>query len=249
MDVTHLRQLVLENDPDRFLLSQFLPAAVRPAAWAVLSFNHEVAKTASAVSDVMIGSIRLQWWRDALDEIASGGPVRRHPVTEALAEISDQLNVRALHQLIDARMRDLEPEPLVGPDELKAYARSVNTPLLLQLDALSRQADSVSADGCAMAGETFGILGLIRSLPVAGSAGARLYPGNVTFETAIDAVLSDLRSADPAAAGTFTRLTLVFARVKAQQLKRAGYEPAHPALRSHPALMIPKLWMASKTRR
>ena len=34
----------------------------------------------------MLGLIRLQWWREAIEEIRAGGKVRQHQVVNALAD-------------------------------------------------------------------------------------------------------------------------------------------------------------------
>jgi phytoene synthase len=41
---------------------------------ALILFTHEVARARQAVSEPMLAAIRLQWWREALDEIFSGKP-------------------------------------------------------------------------------------------------------------------------------------------------------------------------------
>ena len=61
--------LAQQHDPDRFFLTLLQPAPVRPALWALLAFNYEVAKTREVVSDPTLGFMRLQWWREALEKI------------------------------------------------------------------------------------------------------------------------------------------------------------------------------------
>ncbi len=65
--------------------------------------------------------MRLQWWRDALDEIAAGGPVRRHEVTQPLAEMLDGAGARLLDALVAARREDAEREPPANEAALDAY--------------------------------------------------------------------------------------------------------------------------------
>ena len=65
-------------DNDRFLTALFAAAAEREALFALYAFNIEIAKTRETVSEPLIGQMRLQWWRDAIDEIFGDGPVRRH---------------------------------------------------------------------------------------------------------------------------------------------------------------------------
>src|SRR4051794_28190129 len=78
--------IVRRHDRDRFLTALFAPAARREALFALYAFNFEVAKTREVVSEPMLGQIRLQWWREAVDEIFAGGRVRSHEVVQPLAE-------------------------------------------------------------------------------------------------------------------------------------------------------------------
>ena len=63
------------------------------------------------VSEPMLGEIRLQWWREALDQVYSEGPVRHHEVTTPLAEAirTAALPRAPFDALIDQRANDLEP--------------------------------------------------------------------------------------------------------------------------------------------
>ena len=49
--------------------------------------------------------IRLTWWREALDEIFAGQPVRSHPVVEALAQTIRRRDLPAapFEAMIEAR--------------------------------------------------------------------------------------------------------------------------------------------------
>ena len=93
------------RDPDRYLCALFAPADRRDSVLALVLFNGELARIPTAVTQPMTGLIRLQWWRDALDELAAGGRPRRHPVVEALADllVKGHAVPHALHAMIDAR--------------------------------------------------------------------------------------------------------------------------------------------------
>ena len=61
------------RDPDRYLCALFAPADRRDSVLALVLFNDELARIPIVVTQPMTGLIRLQWWRDALDELAAGG--------------------------------------------------------------------------------------------------------------------------------------------------------------------------------
>ena len=85
-------RLVREHDRDRFLTALFAPPERREDLFALYAFNLEVAKTAEVVSEAMIGRIRLQWWREAIDEIY-GGKTRAHAVVGPLAATIERHNL------------------------------------------------------------------------------------------------------------------------------------------------------------
>src|ERR1700721_1302405 len=84
--MTDLVETVRRYDRDRFLATLFAPASLRPDLWALLAFNLETARVREVVSQPILGQIRLQWWRDAIEEIYDGKPARRHEVATPLAE-------------------------------------------------------------------------------------------------------------------------------------------------------------------
>jgi phytoene/squalene synthetase len=99
--------------------------AARPAARRVLlplyAFNVEVARAPWVTDQPLIVEMRLQWWRDALDEIAVGGPVRRHDVTDSLAGVLDAEGARLLDALVAARRVDAERMPFATPADRETY--------------------------------------------------------------------------------------------------------------------------------
>ena len=75
------------HDRDRYLTTLFAPAERRAMLLALYAFNFEVAKLREVTREPLIGQIRLQWWRDAIDKIYGGAPPRRHEIVEPLAVV------------------------------------------------------------------------------------------------------------------------------------------------------------------
>ena len=71
---------VRQGDRDRYLALLFAPASARNALAAIAAFNLELARAATEITESMLGLVRLQWWREAVEEIREGGAVRRHQV-------------------------------------------------------------------------------------------------------------------------------------------------------------------------
>jgi phytoene/squalene synthetase len=65
--------------------------------------------------------MRLQWWADALDEIAAGGIVRRHEVVTPLAHVLDAAGARCLKDAVEARRSDAHGIAVDTFETLEAY--------------------------------------------------------------------------------------------------------------------------------
>src|ERR1700761_6769468 len=77
-----LDALIRRVDPDRWLSSRFIAdPAVRAEVVAVYAFDNELARAPRVASSALLGEMRLTWWREALEEIYEGRPVRQHPTT------------------------------------------------------------------------------------------------------------------------------------------------------------------------
>jgi phytoene synthase len=90
--------------PDQTLATSFLAPEARAGMIALILFTHEVARARQAVSEPMLAAIRLQWWREALDEIYTGKTVRAQPTAQMLAETIRAFNLPRpwLDALVDA---------------------------------------------------------------------------------------------------------------------------------------------------
>ena len=97
------------------------PAKYRSALFATYAFNVEVSRAPWVSSESNINEIRLQWWLDALDEIAAGGSVRRHEVVTPLAQVIDAQSAAVLGDLVKARRWDIYGDPFGDSAEFKQY--------------------------------------------------------------------------------------------------------------------------------
>lgn len=75
------------TDEDRWLATRYAPREGRERLVALYLLNQELQRTLHT-SEPMLGKIRLQWWRETIDQIAGPGPVRRHDLAEELARIT-----------------------------------------------------------------------------------------------------------------------------------------------------------------
>lgn len=129
-DLTACAALVQKADPDRFRAAMAAPVAARPVLFALYAFNVEVARAPWVTQEAMIAEMRLQWWRDALEEIAKDGIVRRHEVVTPLAHALDADAARALDRLVAARRWDIYRDPFEDADHFNAYLADTSGALM-----------------------------------------------------------------------------------------------------------------------
>jgi len=158
-DTETLDDLVRRVDPDRWLASGFIAdAAARADVIALYAYNYELARVAGGVSNALMGEIRLTWWREAMEELASGKPPRKHPTVEALA--ASGLDPLALAAMAEARFADLDEGSLAGEAEVLAYVDGTAGALaVLAARRLDASADPHAVKGAARA---YGLAGLWR---------------------------------------------------------------------------------------
>jgi phytoene synthase len=155
------------RDPDRYLCALFAPADRRDDLLTLLLFNDELARIPAAVTQSMTGLIRLQWWRDAVDELLTGRSPRRHPVVEALQPLlaAGRAAPNTLYALIDAREPALE-QPTVGLNWLEGYAQATSGELSRAWYTALGGHSSSQAHGAMAIGTAYGLLGLGDALAV-----------------------------------------------------------------------------------
>lgn len=173
--LSHCADYVRRHDRDRFLCALFASPEKREDLFTLYAFNQEVSKTREMVTEIMLGHIRLQWWRDTLTEIAEG-KVRQHEVVEPLAELVEKglLTTFDLEQVVAAREFDLEDRQPSDQDELDRYIDQTSGKISV-LAARLLGAEGEDADNAArLAGNAYGLVGILRAMVFHGRA-KRLY--------------------------------------------------------------------------
>lgn len=113
MTVAACAALVERADPDRFLAAMAAPVPLRLHLFPLFALNVEVARAPWVTDEPPIAAMRLQWWRDAVAEIAAGKPPRAHEVAAPLAEVirDHDLPLAVLDRMIAARRWDIYRDP------------------------------------------------------------------------------------------------------------------------------------------
>ena len=129
-DIAACAGIVAKGDPDRFLAIMSAPVALREKLFPLYAKNVEVARAPWVTEESMIAEMRLQWWRDALVEIAEGGEVRRHEVVTPLARVLTRAQAKSLDALIEARRWDIYRDPFENEAAFQAHLAATAGQLL-----------------------------------------------------------------------------------------------------------------------
>ena len=172
-----LAGFVRAHDPDRFLCAIFAPAAARPAILALTAFNHELARAREAATNPIAALIRLQWWREAVEEAAAGRPARRHEVAAPLAAAiaAGALDPAALLAMTAAREAECEEEGLATEPAFVAWLRGTAGGWSAAA-ARALGADTAGAEVLRALGAAYGLAGVLRSLAAHAAQGRCLLP-------------------------------------------------------------------------
>lgn len=162
-----LADMVHKADHDRYLTAVTAPESARDAIMTLYAFNAEVAKVRESVTEVLIGQMKLQWWRDLIAAIYENGQVPKgNPVVEALAEIipAQQLSRGHFDALLDARARDMSDESPADVEALESYAEGTSASLTaLVLETLGVR-DAASHSAGRHVGIGWALTGMLRAV-------------------------------------------------------------------------------------
>lgn len=120
-NLTACAELVERGDPHRFLAVMAAPPEARAKLFPIYAMNVEVSRAPWVTAEPMIAEMRLQWWRDALEEIAKAGTVRKHQVTTPLAEVLTPEMAGKLDEYVAVRRWDIYKDPFEDDDHFDAY--------------------------------------------------------------------------------------------------------------------------------
>jgi hypothetical protein len=170
MSLQACADLVARGDPDRFRAVMAAPVAARAVLFPLYAFNIEVTRAPWVTAEPLIAEMRLQFWRDVVDELAAGRPPRAHEVVAPLAAAIPADMVGALDALVAARRRDIYKDPFADRAEFDAYIADTAGPLVT-VAARALGAPAAAEHVLADAGWAFGLAAYLRAIPALEATG------------------------------------------------------------------------------
>ncbi|MFK7764887.1 MAG: squalene/phytoene synthase family protein [Roseobacter sp.] len=171
-DLTACAQMVQKADPDRFAAVMASPLAARYTLFPLYAFSIEVSRAPWVTQEPMIAEMRLQWWRDALEEIANGAAVRRHEVVTPLTRVLDVEDARLLDRMVAARRWDIYKDAFEDAAHFNRYIEET-AGILIQVAAraLARQGScqetlsSAAEEAVLKLGQAHGFARFLQAIP------------------------------------------------------------------------------------
>ncbi len=117
-----LFSLIERGDPTRFSALMAAPPTARGALAPLYALNLEIARAPWLTKEPMIAEMRLQWWRDAVEDVGRG-TIRAHEVMQPLADLMTQrrLPAETLDRMIEARRWDIYTDAFADEAAFDAY--------------------------------------------------------------------------------------------------------------------------------
>ncbi|AFL52140.1 phytoene synthase [Sinorhizobium fredii] len=193
-----------DTDRDRYLACLLAPPEKRRSLACLYAFHAEIGRVRDMIHEPLPGEIRLQWWRDLLEN-RSGG--EGHPLAEALLGCIDEhrLPVGVLQNMLDARIFDLYDDPMEDTTALEGYAGETASALIQLASLILDPANAAkSADAAGHAGVAQTIAGLLLLLPIHSRRGQVYFPADLLRATGLDREML-LDGRDEAAIGRAVR--------------------------------------------
>lgn len=170
-----IRLRARQTNYDWYLAALLSPRAVRADLIALAAFAGDVQRIPATVTEPMMGAIRLQWWRDALEQppdVAIG-----HPVADAVRSVvvRHRLTKAYLQAQIDATERSLHPEPFEDRQALSIhFGKTYGSRFRLAAECLRGSDDLAPRDRIQCAAEAYGYASLAAFTTAARAANAEV---------------------------------------------------------------------------
>ncbi len=266
--------LVRSRDRERYWCALFARAPDRQGLLALYAFDAELSHIAAAVREPMVGQIRLQWWRDAID-LAAPGTRTGNPVADALAAAILEYNLpkARLIGMVDGHVPEVCGDAPAGMQALRLSLREGEGALFELAAVILGDRSEGASNAAEHAGHAWGLTQRLRTIPLQasrrrlllppsyfegrGAVLAELYAGRAT--PAIGAALADLRGEanralqrfrelapelNPGAWPAFLPLALVKPYLKA--MAASSLDPLQIVVTLNPVRCFWKIWRAAR---
>ena len=254
-----VRAVARDVDHDRYLAALLAPASARPDLLAIAAFHGEIARIPATVGEPTIAAIRLQWWRDQLDD----GQMRSAPVADAARRLvsGKPASLGDATTIIDAYEDLLQPAALSTSKAVDAFVdASQGAAFRLSASIVGSAPNDASTALIEAAARSYGRVQLLRALPLLLQKGHNPFAGDhgddwlpVLAPVLADARenLANVRRLAPDALASVRQAVLPVALVEPylQALEGLGSRIAYEQAMISPLSRVWRLWLAKRRQR
>ncbi len=237
-ELSYCADQVERFDNDRYLCAAYAAPAQREGLLSLFAFNLEIARIREQVREPLLGQIRLQWWRETIEQIYLGA-TPSHPVAASLTHTVRSFDLTANHfeRYLEGRERDLEA---AAPDDLAALERYAEQ-TAASLSALTLQVlgcgDEATATAMRHVAIAWALIGLLRAVPFHARARRVYLPTALNRRAGLDVFALFEKGSVPGLSQVVEAVaTVAWEHLKAARAQRSGI--ARNAL---PALLVATL--------
>lgn len=271
-----IRQAARDHEPDWYLTALLAPRGVRDDLVTLAAFFGDIARIPLVVSDPMLGEIRLQWWRDAI-EAREAGVATGNPIADELTSVIARRNLLpgSVLAVLDGCSAELTDSLSAGEAAFATHLdQAYGSMFQLCARVLGAEATPDATRAIEAAGRAYGNACAALRLPVSLSKGRLPLPldffgGADPRHLPLAGAQSAVRAANSALAGAasaqladarrqlanlprpliaaFLPLALVEPYFRA--LQKAGHDPIWHTAEISPIERATRLWLARFTRR
>jgi phytoene synthase len=249
-------------DRDRYVAALFAPRSVRDDLFALCAADAEIGRIADAVTEPMLGEIRLEWWREAL---LDGNAPTGDPVADACAAaiLTHRLDRARVSDMIDARRFDVTGGRMPDMRALRTWAeKSSGASVALAAALLAPDADRRKVDDAsAAAGRALGLTRVVTRFAEDSVRGRFFVPPGIVAADQPDDERSALRDLHDRALAALNRAheamselprgarpafsPLALLRPRLDAARRADFDPERAPLEIGPLSRLWRLWRAA----
>ncbi len=169
--------LVRRRDIDRYWSALFAPSGRRRSLLALYAYNAEIAHIAATMNEPMVGQIRLQWWKDAI-ELAVPGTNTGNPIADCLAGaiFEHDLPKDRLIGMAEARIPQIVGDVPADIPALRASLQATHGTVFELAAAILGSEGDLARKAGEHAGLAYGLMQTLRTLPLQASRRKLMLP-------------------------------------------------------------------------
>lgn len=251
-----VRRAARELDHDRYLAALLAPSSARDPLLTIAAFHGEIARIPASVHEPTIAAIRLQWWRDALEDPSSAAT--GSPVADAMrrALLAKEIEPAAPLAIIDAYEALLHPGSLAAPEAITAFADAGQGAAFRMAARVLGAAAGEDVSLMTAAAQCYGRVQLLRALPILLDKGHNPLDGgaSVDWEPVLGSARAELavvRRLAPLASATMLQAILPVALVEPylKALEGLGSKLASEQATISPLSRVWRIYLGKRLRR